>query len=521
MSQITKISVDGTVYDLPAGLVSSVNGETGDVSVTADGIGAATKDDLSAKRSLTDLAVYDVPRPKLSIGYYKLTLADGSVPVDDYTLEVYGSVESSSETDVEQRVVVKYVNTHTSSDVEWRITVRLVYSRTRVSSSDAWGEWTCVLSNATGDADHRDAGGVFAYWVNQIREYWPTKAPEYDKDTNTYTSSLTSNYYGDATLTFRPEFRAQSPAATGDTLATVKAVSAAASATDSNVEEVGKKVDSVKEKTDILDTTGVTGLNALGRSWSNVTSDNEETGRQYLNNLPVIGQISTVLGGDTSGDTVQAIVKKILEKVGDEGQENFYDSLVYMMKELYGSRPTSSSVWLELEDVYMKLQGRTSDGSSSVADGGWDDLISRVKTLYYFVGDHGSDVTSACDGVNGGYQLRDGATTGSLREFLNERQAMFEMLFVTVCGENGIASGPSGVYTLHESVNSLSEKVDALTTKVDSVMAKLDSLTTLITDTIAAQKASVASLDKDESSLSDVVTALQSMNGTSSEGGAK
>ena len=97
-----------------------------------------------------------------------------------------------------------------------------------------------------------------------------------------------------------------------------------------------------------------------------------------------VGQICTVLGGDTDGDTVQAIVKKIHECAGerDSGSDGYGMTIHELLDELYRTRLGGQSPeWYEIHEAVSYLRGfRASDN-----DGNYDDditwlmLVQRVK----------------------------------------------------------------------------------------------------------------------------------------------
>ena len=95
-----------------------------------------------------------------------------------------------------------------------------------------------------------------------------------------------------------------------------------------------------------------------------------------------VGQICTVLGGDTDGDTVQAIVKKIHECAGerDSGGDGYGKTIHEMLDELYYIRLGGSSLeWYEIHEAVSWLRGY--DGSSGIPDNDitWLTLVQRVK----------------------------------------------------------------------------------------------------------------------------------------------
>ena len=95
-----------------------------------------------------------------------------------------------------------------------------------------------------------------------------------------------------------------------------------------------------------------------------------------------VGQICTVLGGDTDGDTVQAIVKKIHECAGerDSGGDGYGKTIHEMLDDLYYIRlGGSSSEWHEIHEAVSWLRGY--DGSSGIPDNDitWLTLVQRVK----------------------------------------------------------------------------------------------------------------------------------------------
>ncbi len=70
------------------------------------------------------------------------------------------------------------------------------------------------------------------------------------------------------------------------------------------------------------------------------------------------------------------------------------------------------------------------------------------------------------------------------------------------------------VTTINMNVGTVKSDITALTAKVDALTAKVDALAELVSGTIAAQRAAIGKLNPDESSVADVINALQMNAGT-------